>query len=358
MKKKFAIIILALFSFFFSSSMIKAESLSVVLSKKEKTITVGEQFFVRMKLSSLVNYRSMEAFLAYDEEMVSYISADDGITGGGGKLKINIENLLSADEVEEFVEDYGVVEDHSEAEENKRTFQMVFKALKSGKTNFHFVDGIKIFSENDEEMSVSSNSLDFVIQEKREESDVNTLSELKIEDANLKPEFKKNIYQYTLEVSSETKKLRLNALPTDDKANVIVAGNDNFQVGENLVKIIVTAENGSETVYEIIVTRKEESSESALEKEGQKNETEPISKVIIGESDEKESELPVEKKESEKADRKKLIFYVIMGSVGFITFILLKFLLKMIDKMEKGEENKGAKFHKPTIKNEDKEENK
>lgn len=339
--KKLGLFILALSAFLFLCGEIRAESIAVTLTKKEEPTVVGEKFMLKMRLSSLVNYKKMEGFLAYDDTKVEFVSADDGISGGGGKLKINIENLLDYEIVEEFSEDYGVEEENPEAEETKRVFQMVFKALKPGKVSFQFVEGMKVFSETDAEMSVSNTPLDVVIQGKREASGESSLSDLKVADRTLQPEFSKHHYQYRIQVPKETEKLILSATPTDEKAAIVVAGNDKFQFGDNLVKLIVTAEDGTESVYELIVTREEESAEETAEviSSGGKEDG-GASELSLGSEETKEEvTLAEEEKESKEEHRKKTIFYAIMGVVGLITFIILKFLLMALRKMEEEEEN-------------------
>lgn len=338
--KKLGLFILALSAFLFLCGEIRAESIAVTLTKKEEPTVVGEKFMLKMRLSSLVNYKKMEGFLAYDDTKVEFVSADDGISGGGGKLKINIENLLDYEIVEEFSEDYGVEEENPEAEETKRVFQMVFKALKPGKVSFQFVEGMKVFSETDAEMSVSNTPLDVVIQGKREASGESSLSDLKVADRTLQPEFSKHHYQYRIQVPKETEKLILSATPTDEKAAIVVAGNDKFQFGDNLVKLIVTAEDGTESVYELIVTREESAEETAEVISSGGKEDGGASELSLGSEETKEEvTLAEEEKESKEEHRKKTIFYAIMGVVGLITFIILKFLLMSLRKMEEEEEN-------------------
>ena len=49
------------------------------------------------------------------------------------------------------------------------------------------------------------------------------------------------------------------ANPADSKASVTsVTGNDSLEVGENTVSVVVTAEDGSTSKYNIVVTRRAE----------------------------------------------------------------------------------------------------
>lgn len=344
--KRGLILFTVLMMLLFFPCKVKAESVSISLNPEVESVTVGESFIVRLTVSSNELFKRIEGFLSYDDEIIRYVSADDGITGGGGKLRVNIGELLEDEYVEEYEEDYGVSEENPEAEETKKTFQMVFKALKPGKTDFSFVDGMKVFSEKDEEMSLSIHVLSLLIKGKREASGVNTLSSLKVAEGDIFPEFSKNTFQYSLRVPFEVTRLVLSALPTDEKAGIMVAGNDNFQVGDNLVKLIVTAEDGNESIYELIVTREEEGKASDLEKESEKKEViEEKKPSAVSDMKEKESKVEEsielssnENKETDKGNRKKILFYGIMGVVGVIAFAVLKILLIKLKKME--EDNK------------------
>ena len=78
------------------------------------------------------------------------------------------------------------------------------------------------------------------------------------EDITLNPKFNKNTTSYTVEVPYKIKNLEIEATPEDEAfAKVDITGADNLQVGENEVKIVVTAEDGKTKEYIIKVTRLE-----------------------------------------------------------------------------------------------------
>lgn len=336
--KKLGSIFLILFLCLLLSQQAKAESISVTLDSEKESVITGEMFQIKMKLSSGESFKKMEGYLIYDEKFVRYISSDDGILGGSGKLKINMENLLPDGYVEEYEEDYGVLEENPEAEAEKKIFTMVFKALKPGRAVFSFLDGLKVVSAQDEEMSISQKTMEIIVKEPREESNVSSLSEIRIEGAEILPKFSKNIFNYTVRVPNEVEKLNITAIPTDEKSGIVIAGNQDFKIGENLVKLIVTAEGGEKSAYEVIVTREEKKSvmeEKPASSTPQKDGIEGVEK-----KEEKEALSVNENKESGKKNSKKILFYGIMGGVGFITFIILKILLKFLDKIEEKEEKK------------------
>lgn len=67
------------------------------------------------------------------------------------------------------------------------------------------------------------------------------LTNLKITGFNL--DFAKELKKYTLTVPYKTTKLKINAEPENEKADVKIEGNNKFKVGRNIVKINVTSED-------------------------------------------------------------------------------------------------------------------
>ena len=79
------------------------------------------------------------------------------------------------------------------------------------------------------------------------------LSELLIDGQPLVPEFDSNIYEYTIE-KADTSELNITATPSSESAEVEILGNTDFQVGENIVTILVKSSNGEDvTTYQITV---------------------------------------------------------------------------------------------------------
>lgn len=90
---------------------------------------------------------------------------------------------------------------------------------------------------------------------KEEKSTNKALKSLAVEPAGLDPEFNKDTTNYTLTVEQDVTSLKINAEAEDEKAKVSISGNENLQEGDNTVKIVVTAEDGTARTYTIIVTK-------------------------------------------------------------------------------------------------------
>lgn len=86
-----------------------------------------------------------------------------------------------------------------------------------------------------------------------------SLGSLVISAGTLSPEFSAATKDYTATVDYSCSSLAVTANPADSKASVTsVTGNDSLEVGENTISVVVTAEDGSTSTYNIVVTRRTE----------------------------------------------------------------------------------------------------
>lgn len=109
--------------------------------------------------------------------------------------------------------------------------------------------------------SASSNNDSNSNNENKEEkkSSNASLGSLVISAGTLSPEFSAATKDYTATVDYSCSSLAVTANPADSKASVTsVTGNDSLEVGENTVSVVVTAEDGSTSTYNIVVTRRAE----------------------------------------------------------------------------------------------------
>lgn len=81
----------------------------------------------------------------------------------------------------------------------------------------------------------------------------NNLSSLTVEGYEIA--FDTNNTSYNIDASYDVEKLNINAATSDAKASVKIEGNDGLVPGENIIKVICTAENGTQKIYEIKVNK-------------------------------------------------------------------------------------------------------
>lgn len=90
-----------------------------------------------------------------------------------------------------------------------------------------------------------------------------TTGVVKSADANLKSlssavayiDFSSNKTNYTVNVDKTVTSLGLKAVTNSSKATVKITGDKNFVTGENVVKAVVTAENGTQKTYTVTVVK-------------------------------------------------------------------------------------------------------
>lgn len=106
--------------------------------------------------------------------------------------------------------------------------------------------------------------------------DILSLSELKIGRVNFEESFKPDIYTYELPLNSYIEKLDITAIPNQEDAVVEITGNENLKAGKNMITILVTSADGSQTAtYQIEVNVLEEAVEVAKE-------TSMLTYILIG----------------------------------------------------------------------------
>lgn len=99
-----------------------------------------------------------------------------------------------------------------------------------------------------------------------------SLSSLKIAQATLQPEFRPEQLTYTITVPNEVTRIALTAETSEPGAKKVINGTGDLKVGENLVTIVVTAEDGSVREYRVTVTREEEPEGATTEPEESRSE--------------------------------------------------------------------------------------
>lgn len=152
------------------------------------------------------------------------------------------------------------------------------------------------------------------------------LENLAIENYELSPEFDRNITNYSAEVSNDTEKLNVLAIPSDIKAKVEVEGNEKIDIGKNEITVIVTAQDGiTSKRYYINVKRRNNEEENVFLKEQQNNMEEAnivMEKMNVDNGNDKEIEnvknvnksMEEEKKDTKVVDKG----ITIVGSVLFL----------------------------------------
>lgn len=81
----------------------------------------------------------------------------------------------------------------------------------------------------------------------------NFLKNLSVSEGELSPSFAAEKLEYSLNLKADVKQLNIKAEPKDAKAKISGIGDVDLKVGENVIKVIVTAQDGSKRTYTINV---------------------------------------------------------------------------------------------------------
>ena len=186
----------------------------------------------------------VETFIAYDPDILQFVSGGDFIKGDNGILKVS---------------DTGNTEGVQ-----AKTYNLEFKAISTGVTEIEVSGGnaeIADFNDNTS-MSVSYGSLQLAVAAAADASDDCTLKGLKLSPGTLDKEFDPEITEYRITLPYEYDYIVMSATPNDPNATVDIKGVDDLVVGWNHPVITVTAQSGKTKEYSFSVYRESENEQS------------------------------------------------------------------------------------------------
>ena len=320
MRKNIIIIFVLVFSLLLGGEKAFASSASVVLKGANKTI-VGEKFDVTLEIDSEESLSGVETYLSYDDSLAEFLSADEGIAGGKGLLRVNIKNFEDVD--------------------GKLKYKMTFLAKLSGNFTMTFSDDVHLYAVNpDNEISVATNDLEMRIKNPRKASSDSSLIGIKVAGGVLTPKFSPNVLDYKVNVGGGVDDITVGVTTADKMANYSLVKDygDKLRSGENNIYIIVKAEDGSKTNYNIVVIKENEASEETKDtakdtKSSAKQEEEtPLvtssdtgSKGSTEEEHEYVPDAPGEEatEETDNNDSKQMVIYVIISAIVILGIMLM-----------------------------------
>ena len=320
MKKNIIIIFVLVFSFLLGGEKTFASSASVVLKSPSKTV-VGEKFDVTLEIDSEEGLSGLETYLSYDDSLAEFLSADEGIAGGKGLLRVNIKNVEEVD--------------------GKLKYKMTFLAKLSGNFTMTFSDDVHLYAVNpDNEISVATNDLEMRIKNPRKASSDSSLIGIKVAGGVLTPKFSPSVLDYKVNVGGGVDDITVGVTTADKGANYSLVKDygDKLRSGENNIYIIVKAEDGSKTNYNIVVIKENEASEETKDtakdtKSSANPEEEPPietssdtgSKGSTEEEHEYVPDAPGEEgtEETDNNDSKQTVIYVIISAIVILGIMLM-----------------------------------
>lgn len=198
--------------------------------KKENT------FDVKVVLDSDVALYSIDAYLSYDETLLEFVSDSPYVTGANGILELK----------------------DSYSEETKyKEYVITFKALDLGKVEIALTEVYLIDYEDLDYITVTPSAKQFEIGINKMLAEDARLSELIVAPGSFTEEFHPDRLQYEMHVGLEVETVGVSAIPMHQDSVVGLEMPERLQIGENTIKITVTALSGNVNEYVVIVIREE-----------------------------------------------------------------------------------------------------
>lgn len=137
-----------------------------------------------------------------------------------------------------------------------KTYTLKFRSLKSGSTNIT-IGSYDVYAYDTSRMSITKSNKKVTIMTQQEleasYSKDNYLKTLSVEGFELDKAFDKETTEYTVNVPTGTTSVKINASVNDSRSSVSGTGEIEVSEGLNTLPIVVTAQNGSEKTYTLIV---------------------------------------------------------------------------------------------------------
>lgn len=195
-----------------------------------------QEFKVTVVLDSDTQLYSIDAYLAYNSELMEFIPDSNYVTGAEGILELK--------------DVYGEETKHA-------TYEITFRALETGMAEVALTDVYLIDYEDLDYITVASSAKQFEIGINRSVAEDARLSELVVAPGEFTETFDPNVLEYEMHVGLDIKTVGVSAIPMNEDSVVGLEMPDTLQVGENFIKVTVTALSGNVNEYVIKVIREE-----------------------------------------------------------------------------------------------------
>ncbi len=261
---KKSIISLVLCACTLSIMFLQVSADGATISFDKQKCSVGQDITVYVRFNSSDVIYALESSVKYNQEVLQYsstsVKSTDLISAGGGMIS--------------FRTDPG---------EKKAEFSFTFKAIKSGACQIRVLGGKWVTGAQQTSgpaPAAPEASATLTVSDAAKPG-VATLKSLSISNGTLTPGFSTGRTSYTAKVKYEVTTCKVYATATDGKATVAVGGKEALEVGKNTRTVTVTAQNGTQKTYTIVITRLKEGEELDGETKPEDNTDEPEKSTVI-----------------------------------------------------------------------------
>lgn len=263
MRRKFvfgAMLLVALMGLLLMPGEAQAASATVEFTIGTPEVSTGNEFTVVCRVTSSEVFSDVEMKVLYDASIMEFVSGGNKVSGDDGILQISSTG--------------------NEDEVKKRTYSLRFKALKAGVGVIEMGKRVTVKNLEGDSFSVSANRVTLTVSDPESSegttdpaaatpapastgppslSTNNKLKSLRFDCLSMTPKFDTNVLEYTVKVDCDTNLLYFNYVAAHNKAAVRIKNNEELLLGENDVRIVVTAESGDKRVYKLKVIKESES---------------------------------------------------------------------------------------------------
>ncbi len=200
---------------------------------------VGQSIAVYMSITSgngaNWNVAGVDIKLSYDTEYLQYVSCSEGmgnlvVEGGGGTVHVT---------------------DHVNSGTTKFGCYLRFNTLKAGSTKLQ-VSECTVLDRSGNRFTMYYGTASVTINDSNM---VASLQTMEIPGCELYPVFSSTIYDYTAYALNNVTEADISVTLTNRSSAYRISGDTQLEVGENVIQVIVTAPDGTTTVYTVTITR-------------------------------------------------------------------------------------------------------
>lgn len=201
-----------------------------------ETIKKENEFKVKIVLESDVQLYSIDAYLSYDATMLEFIPNNNFVTGANGLLELK---------------------DVYQTETKNATYEITFKALETGSAEVALTEVFLIDYADLDYITVTPTAKRFEIGINKSIAEDARLADLIVAPGVFTESFDPNKLEYEMHVGLEVTQVGVSAIPMNEDSVVGLEMPDTLQLGENIIKITVTALSGNVNEYIVTVIREE-----------------------------------------------------------------------------------------------------
>lgn len=250
------LVLILMISIISTAFVFSASAAGATIAFNKSSYSVGNTISVTIRITG-TNMTGADLYVNYNQANLRYQSG--ATSGGAGQLHIvtELDKLKS------------------------KAFTITFKALKNSTSAIivsgNVSDGPAGSLPSDVPVSASAN---IKIKDAAKSTNAN-LKSLSLEHGVLSPKFSPSVTSYTAKVENSVTSSTVFATTADSKATTEFTGSSSLKVGENVRKVIVTAQSGATKTYTITITRLDED-EKLTNEEKEEGTTNPLETVIGG----------------------------------------------------------------------------